>query len=68
MQPKLYTLHVTEQVLQIIAAGLDELPGSVRKPVLKIIQEQLNAQLLAEQAKDKVVDPPVLAPALEEPV
>ena len=45
-----FTLTITIDELNAIGAGLQELPAKVCNPITKKLQEQVNAQLAAQQA------------------
>lgn len=45
METKAFTLTVTEQEIQIISAGLSELPFKAVAALIQKLQEQINAQV-----------------------
>lgn len=55
-----YTLTLTEQHLQIIAAGLGELPMKIAAPMVQEIQKQVS-----EQAKKPSAEPIQFSDAAE---
>jgi hypothetical protein len=51
-----FHITVNQQQLEVIAAGLQELPAKHANPVLKVINEQIQAQIAAaEQAAASMV-------------
>lgn len=52
---KTFALTVTEQELNVISAGLDELPRKFSQPLMTKLQEQINKQVAALNAP--VVEP-----------
>lgn len=55
-QDKTFTLTVTGPDLQVLSAGLDELPRKVSQPVIEKLQKQLIPQM----------QPPAVEPRAEE--
>lgn len=48
------TLNLTQEQLQVVWAGLQELPGKYGDPVKSVIQQQVQSQAV----KQKQTDPP----------
>lgn len=49
--PKTFTLTVTSQDLNVLSAGLDELPRKVSEPLVQKFQQQLIPQMQPVEAK-----------------
>lgn len=49
--PKTFTLTVTAQDLNVLQAGLDELPRKISEPIVQKFQKQLIPQMQPEPAK-----------------
>lgn len=66
-QDKTFTVTVTMQDLQVVSAGLDELPRKISEPVVEKLQKQLLPQMQpstpAKDFKDFTPVPPKPADA-----
>ena len=49
----IFNIALTEEQINVLAQGLDELKFKVAAPVAQAIQAQINAQLVAQAAQEK---------------
>jgi hypothetical protein len=52
-QPREYTIKLPADMLNQVGAGLDELPGHIRRPIIDAISKQIAEQNAAMAEKEK---------------
>jgi hypothetical protein len=66
-QDKTFTLTVTNQDLQVLSAGLDELPRKISEPLVEKLQRQLVPQMQPAPAAPAPSAPPATEHAPDKP-